>query len=130
MNMRAPSTYVVVAALCLALHNAVMILSDRAGSPLWLAVLLSFGIVAATGYALHGVFTFRQPLAMPGFARYVLAMSANVPLAFIFTWFWRDWTGLAMPVASPLASICMLAINFALSRWAIGAPKSTSVRNP
>lgn len=130
MNMRAPSTYVVVAALCLALHNAVMILSDRAGSPLWLAVLLSFGIVAATGYVLHGVFTFRQPLALPGFARYLLAMSANVPLAFIFTWFWRDWTGLAMPVAAPLASVCMLAINFALSRWAIGAPKSTSVRNP
>lgn len=122
MSVRTPFAYVAVAGFCLVLHNAVMIVADGMGLPLWLAVLLSFAIVAGAGYILHGLFTFRRPLALLAFARYAFAMSGNIPLAYVTTWFFHDQIGLAMPVAAPLASLCMLALNFVLGRWAIAQP--------
>lgn len=108
-----------VAGLCLVLHNATMIAADRAGAPLLAAVLLSFVLVALTGYALHSRLTFRQPMGLRALLRYGFAMSANIPLAFITTWVWHKPVGLPMIWASPLASGCMLLVNFVLSRWAI-----------
>lgn len=122
MSVRTPFAYVVIAGICIVLHNAVIILADRAGMQLWLAVLLSFCLVAGTGYLLHSVFTFRRPLAPITFARYVIAMVANIPLAFVTIWFWHLQIGLPMVLASPLASVCMLALNFLLGRWAIVMP--------
>ena len=122
MSARTSVAYLAVSGFCILLHNAVMIISDGAGTPLWLAVLLSFVAVASVGYVLHGRFTFRQPLALSAFGRYAFAMSANIPLAFITTWFWLDVAGLPMAVAAPIASACMLALNFVLGRWAIAAP--------
>lgn len=126
MSARTPLAYVTVAGICILLHNAVLIMSDWVGIPLWAAVLISFSLVASVGYVLHGLFTFRQPLALVAFARYAIAMSANIPLAFVTTWFWRDQIGLAMSLAAPLASVCMLALNFVLGRWAIAAPSLRS----
>ena len=122
MSVRTPIAYLAVAGFCIALHNAVIILADSAGMPLWLAVLLSFGLVAGAGYVLHSLFTFRQPLAPIAFARYVIAMSANIPLAFVTIWFWQQLVGLPMAFAAPVASVCMLALNFLLGRWAIVTP--------
>jgi putative flippase GtrA len=117
-----------VAGLCLLLHNATMIAADRAGAPLIAGVLLSFVLVALTGYALHSRLTFRQPMGVRAFLRYGLAMSANVPLAFATTWVWHAPVGLPMVWAAPLASGCMLAFNFGLSRWAI-AGRRTGVKS-
>jgi putative flippase GtrA len=122
MSVRTPIVYVAVAGLCLLLHNAVLIVADSVATPLWAAVLISFMTVAVTGYLLHGLFTFRQPLKLLAFARYAIAMSVNIPLAFVTTWFWHDPVGLAMTMAAPIASLCMLALNFVLGRWAIAAP--------
>lgn len=119
MMGRTTIVYGGVAGLCLLLHNATIIAADRAGAPLIAGVLLSFVLVAATGYALHSRLTFRRPLGWREFWRYGLAMSANVPLAFITTWLWHTPLGLPMVWAAPLASGCMMAFNFGLSRWAI-----------
>ena len=116
---RTTMVYGAVAGLCLLLHNATIILADRAGAPLLAAVLLSFVLVALTGYALHSRLTFRRPMRLRALLRYGLAMSANVPLAFVTTWVWHTPVGLPMIWAAPLASGCMVAVNFALSRWAI-----------
>ncbi len=116
---RTTMIYGAVAGLCLLLHNATLIAADRAGAPLIAGVLLSFALVALTGYALHSRLTFRRQMGMRAFLRYALAMSANVPLAFGTTWVWHVPLGLPMIWAAPLASGCMLAFNFALSRWAI-----------
>lgn len=121
MILRTSFAYIAIAGICLVLHNAVLIGADHAGLALWLAVLLSFCIVAAVGYVLHTVFTFRSPPGLKAFGRYAIAMSANIPLAFVATWFWHDKAGLPMTLAAPLASICMLALNFVLGRWAIAA---------
>ena len=123
MSMRTPAAYIAVAGLCIIVHNLVLIVGDSLGLPLWQTVLLSFVLVATLGYMLHGLFTFRQPLAMRRLVRYAAAMSANIPLAFVTTWFWHDAVGLAMALAAPIASGCMLALNFVLGRWAIAAPK-------
>ena len=122
MNGRTPFAYVAVAGVCVVLHNAVLIIGDFLGIPLWLGVMISFGIVASVGYVLHGLFTFRQPLTVRRLAKYAVAMSANIPLAFVTTWFWNRVVGLPMALAAPLASVCMLAVNFVLGRWAITAP--------
>ncbi len=125
--MRTSAAYLAGAALCLALHNIVLISAHYAGRPLWAAVLLSFVIVAVTGYVYHALFTFRHAISLKGLIRYAAAMSANIPLAYLATWFWGDIISLPMWMAAPIASICMVAINFLLSKWAITAPDDTFV---
>lgn len=119
MIARTTVVYGGVAGLCLALHNATLIAADRAGAPLLAGVVLSFVLVALTGYALHSRLTFRQPMGWRALSRYALAMSANIPLAFVTTWLWHVPLHLPMVWAAPLASGCMVVCNFALSRWAI-----------
>lgn len=130
MSLRTPLVYLTISGSCLVIHNVVMILADSLGSPLWLAVLLSFGFVVTIGYLLHSRFTFRQPTAIRAFLRYAFAMSANIPLSFVTTWFWYHWVDFPMLIAAPLASACMLALNFVFSRWAIASPHRNKVTNP
>jgi putative flippase GtrA len=111
--------YSAVSGLCLLLHNVVIISADSAGWPLSGAVLLSFCLSASAGYLLHSLFTFSKPVQMHRFSRYLLAVSANIPLAYVTVWFWHKLVGLEMLWASPIASICMVGINFVLARWAI-----------
>lgn len=125
MKMRTPFAYLCVSGSCFLGHNAVMVVAERLCAALWLAVLLSFAAVAIVGYLLHSLFTFKQPLSLCAFGRYTFSMLLNIPLTFATTWFWYHWLGLPMPAAAPLASLCMIALNFLLSRWAI----STSERN-
>jgi len=111
--------YAAVSGTCLLLHNACMILADRYGCTLTLAIGISYTIVVVAGYLLHSVVTFRRPIGWTEFGRYALAMATNVPFAWAATWFWRDPIGLPMLYAAPLASASMVAINFLLSQWAI-----------
>jgi peptidoglycan/LPS O-acetylase OafA/YrhL/putative flippase GtrA len=122
IKVQTTAVYVAVSGFCLVLHNLVLITADSFGLPLWSAILLSFVLVTTTAYVLHGLFTFRQTLALLRYARFAVAMSANIPLAFVTTWLWHVPIGLPMAFAAPIASACMLALNFALSRWAITAP--------
>jgi putative flippase GtrA/SAM-dependent methyltransferase len=124
MIVRTTLVYGAIAGMCLLLHNATMIAADRAGVPLLAAVLLSFALVAPTGYALHSRLTFREPMRLRALLRYGLAMSANVPLAFVTTWVWHTLVGMPMIWAAPLASACMLAVNFVLSRWAVAGRRA------
>ncbi|MFU0887343.1 GtrA family protein [Kluyvera sichuanensis] len=125
MKMRTPFSYLCVSASCFLGHNLAMILAERLYAALWLAILISFTVAVITGYTLHSVFTFKQPLSLCAFGRYSLSMLLNIPLAYATTWFWYYWLEFPMPAAAPLASLCMIALNFFLSRWAI----STSGRN-
>ena len=124
MIARPAIAYGAVSAICLTLHNGVMIGGDKLGWPYLVSILVSFGLSAATGYVLHSFATFGEPVSMQRFLRYALAMTANIPLVFIAIWIWHDLVGLAMFWASPIATICMIAVNFFLSRWAI-RPQST-----
>lgn len=129
MRFRTPLVYLTISGFCLVAHNIVLILADNFGSPLWLAVLLSFGFVVSIGYLLHSRLTFRQPITIRAFFRYAFAMSANIPLCFVTTGFWSYWIGFPMLIAAPLASGCMLLLNFVFCRWAIASPNQNKVTN-
>lgn len=96
-----------------------MIIGDKIGLTVVISIILSFILVASTGYVLHSIFTFHAPLGVTRFVRYGVAVSANIPLAFITVWFWHEYIGLAMIWASPIATIFMVGSNFIFSRWAI-----------
>ncbi|EBI0064990.1 TPA: GtrA family protein [Citrobacter amalonaticus] len=125
MKIRTSFTYLCISGCCFLGHNAIMIVADSLCVALWLAILLSFAIIATVGYILHSLFTFKQPLSFAGFGRYTISMLLNIPLAFVSTWIWYHWLEFPMTIAAPLASLCMLVLNFLLSRWAI----STSGRS-
>lgn len=112
--------YAGVSGLCLVIHNLCMIVADSLGVTLLLAVLSSYLMVVVTGYVLHSLISFRRKMNVTAFLRYALAMSANIPLAMATTWVWTGPVGLPMYWASPIATICMILINYLLSHWAIG----------
>lgn len=119
MKVRTSFAYISVSGCCFLGHNATMIVAERLYAALWLAVLLSFVIIVTFGYILHSLFTFKQPLSLYAFGRYTLGMLLNIPLTYVTTGFWYHWLEVPMLVAAPLASCCMIALNFFLSRWAI-----------
>ena len=131
---RTTLVYGMVAGFCLGLHNAIIIGMDWLGAPLIAGVVLSFGVVTSAGYGLHSRFTFRRPLGRVAYGRYALAMSVNVPLSFVTIWLWRHglgaWPGLPMIYAAPLASGCMIAMNYVLSHWAIGRHRHKDAARP
>ena len=123
MSARTPFAYVIVSGFCAFLHTANLIVADNIGIPMGLAVLASFLIVGCAGYVLQAVFTFRRRLAVTGLFRYAAAMSVNIPLAYVAIWIWHVALGLPMLIAAPVASVCMLGLNFVLGKWAIAVPR-------
>jgi putative flippase GtrA len=119
--MKAPAVvrYGFVSATCLLLHNLCLIVADFYGYPLSVSICISYVIVVVTGYVMHSIISFRRPLALMEFGRYALAMSANMPFAWVTTWFWHGPVGFSMIYAAPLASGSMVVANFLLSHWAI-----------
>lgn len=117
--MRSFFAYGVVSATCLALHNVIVIGGHLLGWPYFCSILVSFGLVTTIGYSLQSQFTFKEALDGRRYLRYLVAMSANIPLALIALWIWHDLVKLAMIWASPVATLSMVAVNFLLSRWAI-----------
>ncbi len=119
-------SYLAVATTCLITHNVVMIGTDAAGFPLVMAVLSSYLAVILLGYFLHSQFTFSEVLSWTGFSRYALAMSFNIPVSFTVVWILKSALGLPMWIASPVATVCTLSINYFISRWAIVTLKHVS----
>lgn len=116
---RRPIGYLIIAAGCLLLHNAIVIGGDALGLPLWTGMLVSVLVVNAAGYLGHCRVTFRTTASLRGFVRYAAAMSTNVPAAYALIWLLHDAAGLPMVLAAPAASLLMLVVNYALSHWAI-----------
>jgi putative flippase GtrA len=111
--------YGLVAALCMATHNLVMIAADRAGVAMPVAVLLSFGLVLLLGFALHSRFTFAVRGDLASLLRYAAAMAANLPLTILLLWLLVDLLAWPMVLAAPVATIVLVVVNYFASRWAI-----------
>jgi putative flippase GtrA len=114
--------FVGISALCWAAHNVVMITTDWAGCSLWVSIFLSFGTATLIGYIGHAQLTFSQPMSIAGLGRYAAGMATAVAIAVPVIWFWKVGMHLPMIIASPVASICTVGINFVLTRWAIVRP--------
>lgn len=119
MTARTTLTFGAVSVLCMLLHNIVMIAGNHVGWGLVPSIIVSFCLVSVTGYLLHSNLTYREKIKATRFARYVLAVSANIPITFITVWVWHDLIGFKMLWASPIATLSMVGVNYVLSRWAI-----------
>lgn len=119
--------YAIVAAFCLAMHNAIMIAGDWSGLTMLEAAIVSFCIMVVLGYVLLAAFVFVGARTWRGFLRYTGAMAANFPLSTGLLWLFFDLAGQPMAIAAPAATIVMVIVNFAASRWAVagrGAPRT------
>ncbi|WP_420854274.1 GtrA family protein [Sphingopyxis granuli] len=119
MIVRPFLAYSAVSAICMILHNIIVIGGDLLNWPYSCSILISFCLVTTIGYVLQSLLTFNQMLDKRIYFRYLVAMSANIPLAFVALWVWHDVVRLTMIWASPIATFSIVAINLLLSRWAI-----------
>ncbi len=114
--------YFTVGVTCALLHNAIMIGGDWLGLHYVASCFISFAIVVLVGYRLHSGWTFRAAeRSAPSLARYVLVASANLPMALAGFFLLVDLFGLPVPIASPLLTLALLAVNFVGNRWALRA---------
>lgn len=121
--------YPFVAGFCAILHNVVIIGLDQVGVHYAVASVISFILVATSGYLLHCALTFRTPATLRSFGRYSVAMAFNLPLSILALFLFHDVAGLPMVIASPVATVALFAANYFLSAWAIigGQPKAEEV---
>jgi hypothetical protein len=126
MITRSRSAFLGISGTCLAVHNVLMIVTDWAGMPLWLAIAVSFTVATLIGYLGHSVLTFGRPLSLGGLGRYSVGMVTSVVIAIPVIWFWKVALNLPMVIASPVAGVCTVGINFILTRWAIARPLAST----
>jgi putative flippase GtrA len=114
---------------CALLHNAIMIAGDALGFHYAVSSVISFAVVVAFGYWMHSRWTFSAAArgAAP-FARYVLIMSANLPLSIAGMFVCVDLGGLAVPLAAPVVTVALALFNYAGSRWALRAGRAPEWR--
>lgn len=124
--------YPAVAGFCALLHNVIIIGLDRVGVHYATASVVSFFLVAASGYLLHCAITFRTSPVLRSFVRYLGAMAFNLPLSIVALFLFHDVARLPMIIASPLATVALFVANYFLSAWAIvgGKPEVGGAKEP
>jgi putative flippase GtrA len=107
---------------CALLHNAIMIGGDWLGLHYAVSLVISFAIVVVAGYLLHSAWTFRAAVrSRSSFGRYLLVAAANFPASLAGMFVLVDLAGLSVPLASPLLTVLLFAMNFLGNRWALHA---------
>src|SRR4030095_12357653 len=114
-----------VGLICALLHNAIVIAGDFAGLHYALSLTISFAIVVVVGYWLHSGWTFKgAKRGGSSFARYVLVASANYPASLAGMFVLVVVVALSPPLATPLLTVLLFAVNFLGNRWALRASRS------
>jgi putative flippase GtrA len=111
-----------VGAFCALVHNAIMIAGDWAGLHYAVSLMISFVVVVLIGYSLHSRWTYR--LAERGaraFWRYVVVASANYPASLAGMFVFVDLAGFTVPIASPIVTVLLFAMNYLGNKWALRA---------
>jgi putative flippase GtrA len=121
---RSVPRYLLVGLTCALLHNTVMIGSDLLGIHYVVSSLISFVIVVICGFALHSCFTFERRPSAKSFFRYAGGMATNFPASIVLMFLFCDVAGLSVPVATPLATVLLVAWNYLTTRWAITGPSA------
>lgn len=107
---------------CALVHNAIMIAGDWIGLHYAVSLVFSFLIVVVIGYWLHSGWTFTAAVrSRSSFRRYAVVASANYPVSLAGMFVFVDLVGLSVPVASPIVTVLLFAMNFLGNRWALKA---------
>lgn len=115
----------VVGFVCALAHNAIMIVGDWMGLHYALSLVFSFLIVVVLGYRLHSGWTFSGTVrTRASFGRYALVASANYPASLAGMFVFVDLLNFSVPIASPVVTVLLFALNYAGNRWALRAAHS------
>ena len=99
-----------------------MIAGDWIGLHYAVSLVFSFLIVVVIGYWLHSGWTFTAAVrSRSSFRRYAVVASANYPVSLAGMFVFVDLVGLSVPVASPIVTVLLFAMNFLGNRWALKA---------
>jgi putative flippase GtrA len=121
------SRFVVIAGLCAAANNVLVIALTLHGVQYVAASLLAFGPVLIVGYALHTRFTFQTSASHLSFVRYALAMAANFPIWFAALYLFCDIASVSIVIAAPATTALVFVWNYASTRWALLAATKTAI---
>lgn len=111
--------YLLVACLCAAAHNLIMIGGDLVGGGFAAMTLVSFLLVTPTAYALHSRFTFGEHLSVSGLLRFVSGTAMALPLSLLAMTLLCAVLKLPVIVAAPIATIALFLWNYASAHLAI-----------
>jgi putative flippase GtrA len=117
--VRQSSRYLAGGGACALLHNIIMIGTSAYGMPYPPALALSFSLTTPIGYLIHSAYTFETACSWRRLQRFMVgAASGFLVSAALMVLL---CTGLAIPVAiaTPVATLLLFFLNFALARWAI-----------
>jgi hypothetical protein len=129
MSHRSRLVFVGISGTCLVSHNLIMIVTYWSGFALWASMVVSFVLVGLLGYCGHSLLTFGQPLSLAGLWRYLLGIGTGTAVAIPIIWFWKVGLALPMVVASPMASLCTIGVNYVLVHWAL-VRRAHQVKHP
>jgi putative flippase GtrA len=117
--------FLAVGAACALLHNVIMIGGDWAGLHYVVSSVVSYAVVVVFGYCLHSGWTYSgTQRGGVSFLRYALMASGNLPLGIAIMYLLVDVAGIAVPLASPIATLLLFLFNFAGTRWALRARRA------
>ena len=111
--------YGIIGAFCACASNVVIIACSLVDIEYWNAVALSFVLVTPLGYVLQSRFTFRVGLTILHFIRFAISAAAGAFLFLILVSLFCSVLGMAVWLASPLATGLVFCWNYTASRWAI-----------
>lgn len=114
-----PARYVVVGAICAAMHNFIMIGGDWLGAHYLPMSFVSFALVTPVGYWLHSDFTFGGKLSFRNFLRFAAGVAAGFPLSLLVMAILCTGLGLPVIIAAPVATAVLFVWNYASAHWAI-----------
>jgi putative flippase GtrA len=133
-SLALPTRFLVVGLFCAVAHNAIMLGADRWHIHYAVSCAISYVVVVLLGFALHVRFTFQETPSLGSFWRYAVSMAANYPFTLALLFLMCDVAGLSVVIAAPVATVLMMAWNFAASRWAIvrspASPSNSSSSSP
>ena len=114
-----PARYVVVGAICAAMHNVIMIGGDWLGVHYLPMSFVSFAVVTPVAYFLHSDFTFRGRLSFRNFLRFTAGVATGFPLSLLVMAILCSGLGLPVVIAAPIATAVLFVWNYASAHWAI-----------
>ena len=111
--------YLMGAALCALVSNAVLVAMDWLDWPLLASVLLSWLAGGLTGYAWHSQITYGEPPSLAALVRFLAGSLLGVPLAWAALFVLHDLAGWAIWLAAPATTVLLFCYHWCNARLAI-----------
>lgn len=96
-----------------------MLATNAAGIHYMLGLIVSFVVLAPTGYALHSRYTFGREMELGRFVRFAGGLLAGFPINLVLMIIFVSGLKMSVPIATLVATILLFVWNYLSARWAI-----------